>query len=173
MGTPSELRESLKICFQRVPFFRKMLHVVHETAQLPPRCERGDTRFAILDMSDAGELGYEYGHNPITLQKLKQTMYEVLVAPGGLRKPGEGNFDYWDRVIDTESRQLVILGDPMRMCTLHEFAVGERAYNITKLEETLRSFVRNYLMKKAKYEEVWILCGPRLSTALGRCIDKI
>lgn len=151
-----------------------MLHIVHETAQLPPRGDQGDTRFAILDMSDAGELGYEYGHNPMTLQKLNQTMYEVLVGPEWkLKKAGEGNFDYWDRVIDTGSRKLVILGDPMRMCTLHEFAASERSYNITKLEETLRSFVRNYLMKRAKYEEVWILCGPRLSTAVGQCIAKI
>jgi hypothetical protein len=140
------------------------MKVVHELKDLKVDKSK---KYAIIDASDAGEVGYMFGYEPETVQGATPRLYNVLLCND---LNGQSYIDYWDEMLDT-SGNLVIFNDPLTMCRIHCFETTAASYGADGMGKTLEALCR--YLKKKEYQEIWILCSNTMSTAFGKSIARI
>ena len=117
------------------------------------------TRTALVDFSDAGEMGYIFGHTPEELIKLPQSVYDVIFVP----KYGLGVFDIWDNILKPYDNDiLTIFGDPVRTTMLNESITHDASFNSKKTLDYVRWFIEWLVVH---YDNVLILT-PYMKTKL-------
>lgn len=135
-----------------------MLKTIYSLDDLPP--PSSNKYIAVLDFSDAGEVGYIYKFNPDTLSTIKLTMLEILFPKDN---NGLGLHKIWDILLDTTQQRLVIFNDPLRMLRIHTIIVDQSV----ELQKIMQSLC-NYLRMKG-YEEIYVLC----SKIMGKFIKAL
>jgi hypothetical protein len=140
------------------------MKVVHDLGDLKVDKSK---KYAIIDASDAGEVGYMFGYTPENVSEATPRLYNVLLCHD---LNGRGYAEYWDERLDT-SENLVIFNDPLTMCKIHIFETTSLSYGADGMGKTLEALC-GYLKKK-DYQEIWILCSKVMSTAFGKSIARI
>lgn len=124
-------------------------------------------KYAIIDASDAGEVGYMFNYEPESMSGATPRLYNVLLCHD---LNGQSYIEYWDRKLDT-SGNLVIFNDPLTMCKIHAFETTAASYRADGMGKTLQALCK--YLKKKDYQEIWILCSSVTSTAFGKSIARI
>lgn len=143
------------------------LHIVHREADVP--LHNNDDKRVVLDLSDDGEMGYRLGYTPDTLANVQVTMREVLLPKE--REQGVGFFEIWRKKLTTTEKRLIVLNDPLSMCHIHELFTLDRANGSDIMQTTLQSLCT--FLRTQKYIDLWIVCSPCTSTALGQVIASL
>jgi hypothetical protein len=139
--------------------------VVHEIAEIKVDPTK---KHAIVDFSDAGEVGYKYGYTPETVQDATPRVWDALICTNRLN--GRSYRELWDEELDTDGN-LVIFNDSLTMNKIHRFEATARAYGACSLGKTLQTLC-NYLQSK-QYQELWVVCSKLMATPLGEAIETI
>lgn len=144
----------------------KIISVVHEIHEI----EADPTKkHAIIDLSDAGEVGYAYGYTPETTHQARPCVWDTLICTN--RLDGRGYWELWDEELDTTGN-LVIFTDPLSMNKLHRFEATAKAYGACSVGETLQSLCK-YLHTTKQYQEIWVVCSKLMTTPLGQAVATI
>lgn len=123
--------------------------------------------YVVIDLSDAGELGYIYlNTGPDDLTKIKTTIFEVLCP---VNRGGRGFFEIWDKMISKDQNNcLFIPGCPMRNLMLQEIFTTYESQGLRYCRDRLLSFL-SYLGEKRGFKEIHILIS-RVPTCLNKII---
>jgi hypothetical protein len=161
-----------------VKFFNNLgvwmsVHVVHDLENLPIFSSNvSKAKRAIIDASDAGELGYKFGYEPEDLCKLVPNFKSIMMIDGS-----RGLFDSWTEMIVPYNESLLLIfgaphfhdpSDPYEqslggyMC--HEKSSGHS--NVRKRPAALVKWLR-----KQGYEQIWFLV-TRVPTTLHESIKS-
>ena len=99
----------------------------------------------IIDLSDAGEAGYQFGKGPDELMKHKKTIYDALYIDDG----GIGLRNAYQNMFPERKRTL-LLGCPMRSHDLNVLLTTESCYGC----DTMRSKLQ-YMLEYFTKERGW------------------
>ena len=135
---------------------QKGVSIFHNLKDLPPLND--NSRTAVVDLSDAGEIGYLHGYSPEDLIEKKMTAYEIIMVD---TSDGSGSFQLWEKMLKPkENDKLVIYGCPERSNLMNE----------TLLHGLMLNRIKNFffwLKEKQNYENVYVLVS-RVPTALNK-----
>jgi len=125
----------------------------------------------IIDLTDAGEVGYDFGYGPDKASELPITIFEIICGD----RNGEGNYQYWSRTIKPNikgTQTCVILGDWQRNDTFNKVLTNNEAHGFTTYKDTFASLVR--WLKQQGYETIELVVTRRnVGTSLNKIINSL
>jgi hypothetical protein len=125
------------------------VYIVHNLSDLPPFGHEG---VAILDFSDAGEVSYLYGADPVS-KPLEPSVKSILVPPHG--SEGKGMYQIWNQFLGKGHKCLTLFTH--FLSDVPDMEAAGKMYGNNWVEKTINDFL-TYL-KACGYQKVYFLCS--------------
>jgi len=136
------------------------VHIVYDADDLPIGALGAQkTKIAIIDVSDAGEVGYRFGHGPEDLCNLPVTFKSLMMVD----LYGLGLFDVWKEMIFPDDENLLVIfsaphfydrNNPYDL-SLDEYMREEKSFGHANVRKRPAALVK--WLRKEGYKEIWFL----------------
>ena len=137
-----------------------MLTIVHQPEDLNFK-----TDGVIIDLSDAGEVGYRFGKGPDELMHHKKTIYDALYVDDG----GMGFRHAYTRMFPDRKRTL-LLGCPMRSHDLNMTLTTELVHGCDTMHHKLQYMLEYFVKERGWCVQVLV---SRACNAVNKCVMAV